>query len=90
MNPIATNKIIDRTFKCAEVFCQDDSNKVEYLCVVHNELCCTKCVCKNHGKCTHIDDIEEAAESFSKSAKLESLSKEIFQHDDTLVKTKSE
>lgn len=92
LNPIATinTESLDKILRSAEIFCQDHSNKVEYLCVDHEELCCTKCVCKKHRKCTQIDDIAEAAESLRKSAKLQSLSKEISQYDETLVKANSE
>lgn len=53
----------DKIFRFVEVFCQDYSNKVEYLCVDYEELCCIKCVCKKYRKCIQIDDIVEVVES---------------------------
>lgn len=72
------------------VVCKDHSNLVEYICVDHEELCCTKCVCTKHRKCTQVDDIEEAAESLRKSEKIKTLSEEIFQFQGSLVKAKSD
>uniref|UniRef100_K1PQH4 Transcription intermediary factor 1-beta n=1 Tax=Magallana gigas TaxID=29159 RepID=K1PQH4_MAGGI len=80
----------NQSLESAEVFCQNHSNKVEFLCVDHKELCCTRCVSTTHRKCNQIDDIVEAAENLRKLEKLNFLSKEISKYDETLVKAKSE
>ncbi|XP_065929896.1 uncharacterized protein [Magallana gigas] len=72
------------------VVCKDHGNSVEYICVDHEELCCTKCVCTKHRTCTQVDDIEEAADSLRKSEKIKTLSEEIFQFQGSLVKAKSD
>lgn len=73
-----------------DVLCQEHSNQVEYLCVDHEELCCSRCVCTKHRKCNQIDAIEEASESLRKSEKLEALCQEISQFEEKLVTAKSE
>ncbi|XP_052682105.1 RING finger protein 207-like [Crassostrea angulata] len=91
--PIVTFKHVSEQNKKIEspyALCQEHNDRVKYLCVDHEELCCTKCVCTKHRKCTQIDGIEEAAENLRKSGKFATLSKEISKYEDTLVKTKSE
>lgn len=63
---------------------------MKYFCVDHEELCCTKCVCTKHRKCTQIDNIEDAVESLRKSEKLEILSQKLSQVEGTLMKAKSQ
>lgn len=73
-----------------DVFCREHSNQVEYLCVDHEELSCSRCVCTKHRKCTQVDAIEEAAEGIRKSETLDVLSQEISNFEATLVNAKSE
>nr|XP_034310284.1 tripartite motif-containing protein 45-like [Crassostrea gigas] len=79
-----------RGLESAPVICHDHGKRVKYFCVDHEELCCTKCVCTKHRKCTQIDNIEDAAESLRKSEKLEILSQKLSQVEGTLMKAKSQ
>ncbi|XP_052707666.1 E3 ubiquitin-protein ligase TRIM39-like [Crassostrea angulata] len=80
----------NENYDLVNVFCQEHSNQVEYLCVDHEELCCSRCVCTKHRKCNQIDAIEEAAENLRKSEKLEALSQEISKFEGILIKAKLE
>lgn len=80
----------NENYKLVDVFCHEHSNQVEYLCVDHEELCCSRCVCTKHRKCNQIDAIEEAAESLRKSEKIEALSQEISKFEGNLVTAKLE
>ncbi|XP_065927545.1 E3 ubiquitin-protein ligase TRIM45-like [Magallana gigas] len=73
-----------------DVLCHEHSNQVEYLCVDHEELCCSRCVCTKHRKCNQIDAIEEAAECLRKFEKMEDLSQEISKFEGNLVTAKLE
>nr|XP_034309469.1 tripartite motif-containing protein 45-like [Crassostrea gigas] len=79
----------NESFQSAPVVCQEHRKRVKYICVDHEELCCTKCVCTKHRKCTQVDDIEEAAENLRKSEKIKKLSKEISQFEGSFTKAKS-
>ncbi|XP_052681557.1 uncharacterized protein LOC128162410 [Crassostrea angulata] len=79
----------NESLESAPVVCQEHSKRVKYICVDHEELCCTKCVCTKHRKCTQVDDIEEAAENLRKSEKIKKLSKEISQFEGSFTKAKS-
>uniref|UniRef100_A0A8W8M756 Tripartite motif-containing protein 45 n=1 Tax=Magallana gigas TaxID=29159 RepID=A0A8W8M756_MAGGI len=91
--PIVTfNNVSEQNKKIESPYalCQEHNDRVEYLCVEHEELCCTRCAWNKHRKCTQIDGIEEVAENLRKKGKFATLSKEISEYEDTLVKTKSE
>nr|XP_022308048.1 E3 ubiquitin-protein ligase Midline-1-like [Crassostrea virginica] len=79
-----TNKIESRAS------CNDHNAPVEYMCFDHEELCCPKCVCTNHRKCNQVDEIEKTAENLIQSGTLEKLGQEILQHNDVLLKAKTE
>nr|XP_022308050.1 E3 ubiquitin/ISG15 ligase TRIM25-like [Crassostrea virginica] len=70
--------------------CKDHNAPVEYMCFDHEELCFPKCVCTNHRKCIRVDEIEKTAENLSQSRRLEKLGQEILQHNDVLLKAKTE
>lgn len=70
------------------VLCHEHSNEVEYICIDHEELCCSRCVCTKHRKCNQIDAIEEAAKNLQKSKKIEVLSQEISKFEGNLVTAK--
>uniref|UniRef100_K1PIX2 Tripartite motif-containing protein 45 n=1 Tax=Magallana gigas TaxID=29159 RepID=K1PIX2_MAGGI len=91
--PIVTlNNVSEQNKKIESPYalCHDHNNRVEYLCVDHEDLCCTRCAWNKHRKCIQIDGIEDAAENLRKSGKFATLTKEISEYEDTLVKTKSE
>ena len=60
------------------------------MCFDHEELCCPKCVCTNHRKCIRVDEIDKTAENLIQSRTLENLGQEILQHNDVLLKAKTE
>ena len=70
--------------------CNAHNAPVEYMCFDHEELCCPKCVCTNHRKCKRVDEIEKTAEILIQSGTLKQLGEEILQHNDVLLKAKTE
>ncbi|XP_078320303.1 uncharacterized protein LOC144621324 [Crassostrea virginica] len=72
------------------VFCKDHCLPAKYMCVDHEELCCTECVCTNHRKCNRVEEIEKAAEHLIQSGTLQNLTQAILQLKDILLKAKSD
>nr|XP_022305491.1 probable E3 ubiquitin-protein ligase MID2 [Crassostrea virginica] len=74
----------------SRVLCIDHNAPAKYLCVDHEELCCTECVCTKHRKCNQVDEIEKTAETLIQSGTLKKLAQEILKHNDVLIQAKSE
>ena len=58
-------------------YCEEHGDIFEFICPIHDALCCKRCIKSTHNKCEDYTLIEDLLKTSSSSTALESLEKTI-------------